>query len=63
MLTPEDGALTTLYCTLAEGIEEHSGKYYDDCTITSSPVTENKALVEKAWNQSLEWCGITGFLE
>jgi len=63
MLSPEEGALTTLYCTLANGLEEHTGKYFDDCTITSSPVTEDQALVDRAWKQSLEWCSIKDFLE
>jgi len=63
MITPEEGALTTLYCTLAEGIELLTGKYFDDCTVTRSTTTEDELLVEKAWKQSLEWCGIYDFLE
>jgi len=62
MLTPEEGVLTTLYCTCAKGLEEHSGEYFDDCTIVRSTVTEDEALMERAWKQSLEWCGIDDFL-
>ena len=33
--TPFHGAQTTLYCTLDDSIENHSGKYYKDCAESS----------------------------
>ncbi len=31
MITPEQGAETTLYCCLEDSIEKDSGKYYANC--------------------------------
>ena len=31
MKTPEQGAQTTIYCAVAEELENVSGKYYSDC--------------------------------
>ncbi|XP_066923113.1 retinol dehydrogenase 11-like [Clytia hemisphaerica] len=37
MKTPEQGAATTLYCALEEGIEQHSGLYFADSKLASFP--------------------------
>ena len=31
MITPLQGAQTTLYCCLDESIADHSGRYYSNC--------------------------------
>ena len=52
--TPFHGAQTTLYCTLEDSIEEHSGNYYSDCAIakTSTKHAEDMDAAQKLWNLS-----------
>jgi len=37
MKTPLQGAQTTLYCTLQEGLEAQSGRYFSDCAVQPWP--------------------------
>jgi retinol dehydrogenase-12 len=55
LLTPEEGAQTTLYCALQAPASE-SGLYYDKCRIkTPSRIAQDAVLAEQLWNQSLQW--------
>jgi len=55
LLTPEEGAQTTLYCALQAPASE-SGLYYDKCRIkTPSRMAQDAQLAEQLWNQSLQW--------
>ncbi|XP_017658413.1 retinol dehydrogenase 12 isoform X2 [Nannospalax galili] len=53
------GAQTSLYCALEEGLEPLSGKYFSDCKRTwVSPRARNKKTAERLWNVSCELLGI-----
>ena len=56
MLTPEDGAMTTLHCIL-DAPQRETGLYYANCRPTlPSTVALNDAEAEKLWAQSLGFC-------
>ena len=55
LLTPEEGAQTTLYCALQAPASE-SGLYYDKSRIkTPSRIAQDAQLAEQLWKQSLQW--------
>ncbi|NBS76871.1 MAG: SDR family NAD(P)-dependent oxidoreductase [Betaproteobacteria bacterium] len=55
LLTPEEGAQTTLYCALQAPAGE-SGLYYDKSRIkTPSRTAQDAQLAEQLWHQSLQW--------
>jgi NAD(P)-dependent dehydrogenase (short-subunit alcohol dehydrogenase family) len=55
LLTPEEGAQTTLYCALQAPASE-SGLYYDKSRIkTPSRIAQDAHLAEQLWHQSLQW--------
>ena len=55
LLTPEEGAQTSLYCALQAPAQE-SGLYYDKCRIKApSSVAQDEQLALQLWNQSLQW--------
>ena len=55
LLTPEQGAQTTLHCALQAPASE-SGLYYDQSRIkTPSRIAQDAQLAEQLWNQSLQW--------
>ena len=55
LLTPEEGAQTTLYCALQAPASE-SGLYYDKSRIkTPSRIAQDAKLAEQLWNKSLQW--------
>ncbi len=58
MITPEEGARTTLHCATAPVTELENGAYYDSC----KPVRPNRAACDPAlaaelWRRSVEWTG------
>ena len=59
LLTPEQGAQTTLYCALQAPASE-SGLYYDKSRVkTPSRIAQDSQLAEQLWNQSLQWVDAT----
>jgi retinol dehydrogenase 12 len=55
LLTPEEGAQTTLYCALQAPASE-SGLYYDKSRVkTPSRIAQDAQLAEQLWHQSLQW--------
>ncbi len=55
LLTPEEGAQTTLYCALQAPASE-SGLYFDKCCVkTPSRVAQDAQLAEQLWQKSLQW--------
>ena len=55
MLTPEQGAQTTLHCCLTAPASE-SGSYFDKCRpVLPSAVAANEAASLRLWDSSLEW--------
>lgn len=56
MLTPEEGAQTTLYCATEPSLAEASGRYYSDCQETPpTPAAQNDALAAELWRRSEAW--------
>lgn len=55
LLTPEQGAQTSLYCALLAPAQE-SGLYYDKCRIkTPSRAAQDEQQAQQLWNQSQQW--------
>lgn len=53
MLSSEEGAATTLYCTTDPLLETVSGRYYDGCRERNpSKVAQNPAAAEELWERS-----------
>lgn len=58
MLTPEEGARTTLHCATAAAVQGESGLYYDKCQPrTPSAMARDTALAQDLWQRSAEWTG------
>merc|ERR1719232_1978631 len=53
MKTPENGANTTIYCSVEESIADHNGRYYSDCA-EKRPASqaENMDDAKKLWELS-----------
>lgn len=58
MLSPEDGARTTLHCALAPDLAGETGRYYDRCRPRNpSPAGQDAALAAELWRRSQAWVG------
>jgi NAD(P)-dependent dehydrogenase (short-subunit alcohol dehydrogenase family) len=56
MITPEQGAATTLYCATAAAAAGETGLYYDKCRVKeTSPQGRDAALAAELWRRSEEW--------
>ena len=51
MISPVEGAQTTLFCCLEDSIEAHSGRYYSKCREKS---TKSKTKREEEWRRLWE---------
>lgn len=59
MITPEDGAKTTLHCAADPGIATETGKYYDECKERRpSKLADDADLARELWTRSAEWVGL-----
>lgn len=57
LMTPSEGAKTTVYCCLEPTIAQHTGRYYSDSRETSSKsFAVDAKTAEKLWNVSCELC-------
>ena len=55
MLTPEQGAKTSLYCAL-EAPSSETGLYYDKCKIkTPSAYAQDPVAAQRLWDSSMQW--------
>jgi len=53
MITPEEGAKTTLYCASSDAVAEQTGLYYDRCQVRQpTALASNQALAEELWRYS-----------
>ena len=51
--TPYNGAQTTIFCALDEGLEDKSGSYFSDCKEKrANPISEVVEEQEKLWRIS-----------
>ena len=58
MISPEEGARTTIHCATAPIEELESGAYYDSCkAVRPSRAADDPALAADLWRRSLEWTG------
>jgi dehydrogenase/reductase SDR family protein 13 len=55
MLSPQDGAKTSLYCATSPEIAGESGNYYDDCRRRSPSGAATQELAEQLWERSEAW--------
>ncbi|KAM9319465.1 dehydrogenase/reductase SDR family member 13 [Gastrophryne carolinensis] len=52
-LTPVDGAQTSIYCAVEEGIEKYSGRYFANCQVKEvQPHARDDAVAKKLWEVS-----------
>lgn len=57
--SPEDGCQTVLYCAVADGMREESGKYFENCKVTpTKDIVRDKAICKRLWLLSLHLCGL-----
>uniref|UniRef100_A0A0K0DCX3 Retinol dehydrogenase 14 n=1 Tax=Angiostrongylus cantonensis TaxID=6313 RepID=A0A0K0DCX3_ANGCA len=60
MKTDRDGAQTSLYLALSKKIDGVSGKYFEDCKLsTENELALNDQACQDLYNYSLEQCGIS----
>ncbi|XP_071994384.1 dehydrogenase/reductase SDR family member 13 [Engystomops pustulosus] len=58
--TPVDGAQTSIYCAVQEGIEMYSGRYFADCQVQQvKPHARDDAVAKKLWEVSEDLLGLT----
>lgn len=51
--TPEQGAETTIYCALDEGVAEHNGLYYANCALKTPHSRGNDMeMAKRLWDVS-----------
>lgn len=56
MISPEEGAKTTLYCATQPQLASDTGFYYEDCKVkVSSHAAQNINLANALWEKSLTW--------
>jgi retinol dehydrogenase-12 len=56
MISPEQGARTTLHCATSPELAEHSGRYYDECREKQpSQLAQDEALARELWEKSEAW--------
>ena len=59
VISPEKGALTSIYCATHPSIEKYSGKYFFKCKPTGVwKMAKNKAKTEQLWKMSLKMCNL-----
>jgi retinol dehydrogenase-12 len=60
MISPEQGARTSLRCATAPELARESGLYYDDCKVKEpSAVAQDRGLARELWTKSQAWSGLT----
>ena len=57
MLSPEDGARTTIYCATAPELTAETGRYYDSCKRTEPSPLVTLELAAELWRRSADWVG------
>jgi len=61
LISPREGASTTLYCAL-DAPAEQTGLYYSDCAVKRpSAVAEDASLAETLWQRSEDWIAQRGY--
>ncbi|MFL5823611.1 MAG: SDR family oxidoreductase [Solirubrobacteraceae bacterium] len=60
MLSPAEGARTSLYCATSPEVEDESGCYYDDCQRTEPSAVATPELAAELWARSSSWVDLPG---
>ncbi|KAM9493681.1 retinol dehydrogenase 11 [Clarias gariepinus] len=61
MKTPKQGAQTSIYCAVTEGLEKYSGCYFSDCKLKEpKPEGKDDVAAVKLWNMSTQMVGYKG---
>jgi NAD(P)-dependent dehydrogenase (short-subunit alcohol dehydrogenase family) len=55
MVSPEQGARTSVYCATSPDVAGDSGLYYDDCRRRDPAAVATAALGAELWRRSSEW--------
>jgi retinol dehydrogenase 12 len=56
MITPEEGAQTSIHCATAPELENQTGLYYDECKPKApSPTGQDDTLAAELWTRSEAW--------
>lgn len=59
MLTPEQGAQTSLHCATAAAVADESGNYYERCRRREPSAVATDRLAAELWERSEAWVGAT----
>ena len=57
MISPEEGARTSIYCATAPELAAETGHYYDSCQRTAASEQVTPALAAELWRRSADWVG------
>jgi NAD(P)-dependent dehydrogenase (short-subunit alcohol dehydrogenase family) len=60
MISPEQGARTSVYCASAPEVAGESGQYYDDCRRKEPAAVATAGLAAELWRRSSEWTEVGG---
>ena len=55
MITPEEGARTSLYCATAPELAQVSGRFYDNCRERKASAVATGELAGTLWQRSEAW--------
>jgi dehydrogenase/reductase SDR family protein 13 len=58
MLSPAEGAQTSLYCATSPEVAADSGQYYDECGRKKPSGVATPELAAQLWSRSAEWVGL-----
>ena len=58
MLTTEQGAVTSLYCSTSPAVAADGGRYYDRCAVQEPNPVATPELAELLWQRSATWTGL-----
>lgn len=59
MLSPEQGATTSLYCATDDSVAADSGRYYDLCRPKEPSTVATQELARVLWERSEAWTAVT----
>ena len=58
--TIEEGAQTSIFCSVDESLEKVTGKYFSDCKVTKESTTTKDGNLERAlWDATAKLTGFT----
>ncbi len=59
MLSPAEGARTSLYCATSPDVAGETGYYYDDCARKEPSAVATPALGAELWDRTSDWVDLT----